>query len=239
MSLLLEVDLYIPRWAPFRSVTCLGAVIFLCTVPAWAGFVNEPTPGLPPALGDYVSPQQVHACFAEGFGNLCLINGDHGAFTNIDITFSSGNEIETFDSQFHADAMINTSLAGPVDLSGPVSIEVFGRTSDNQLGTFATQMLSMDLTGSALGHSLEVMLDPSQPSTGATTIMTNNGPGLPYQISSFFDVFTELSLDGGPYVPSSNGPALVQLTTPEPGTLALFGIVGLAALASRRRLRRG
>jgi hypothetical protein len=102
-------------------------------------------------------------------------------------------------------------------LSGPLSVETFGKFG-NTLGTFNTQMLSMDLRGSVGSHSVEIITDPSQASTGQTTIADNGGGT--FHITSFFDVFTELSLDGGSFIPQSNGPALVTLTTtPLPSSL--------------------
>ena len=41
------------------------------------------------------------------------------------------------------------------------------------------------------------------------------GGGL-YQIDSFFDVFTELSIDGGPFQPQTNGPGRMVLRPTQP-----------------------
>jgi hypothetical protein len=58
------------------------------------------------------------------------------------------------------------------------------------VGTFDTEMLSMNL----VGGPLMIRESPSKASLGKTTI-TGSGGG-PYMIDSFFDVFTELSLGG-------------------------------------------
>ncbi len=58
-----------------------------------------------------------------------------------------------------------------------------------------------------------------------------------YHIDSFFDVFTELWLDGGATSLPSAGAASVNLAPlPEPGTVTLLGI-GLAAFGRYRKAR--
>ena len=76
-----------------------------------------------------------------------------------------------------------------------------------------------------IGSLLREDQDAGKESTGETTI-TSLGGGL-FRVDSFFDVFTELSVDGGlHWIDSSDPPGHVALV-PEPGTLALAG----AALA--------
>jgi hypothetical protein len=67
-------------------------------------------------------------------------------------------------------------------------------------------------------------LNPSQPSSGVTTIQQLSSDS--WQVSSFFDVFAELSLDGGPFVP---GPMRTASLTPEPANYIPIG-AGLAII---------
>jgi hypothetical protein len=56
-----------------------------------------------------------------------------------------------------------------------------------------------------------------------------------FHIDSFFDVFTELSVDGGQtWMPSASS-VRVNLVVPEPASIALAGLalIGLAAVARR------
>ena len=73
--------------------------------------------------------------------------------------------------------------------------------------------------------------DPIRPLMGQTDI-TDLGGEL-YHIDSFFDVFTELSVDGGSWIACDSSTHMYL--TPEPGTLSLLALGGLAVLRRRRR----
>ena len=82
-----------------------------------------------------------------------------------------------------------------------------------------------------------ILESPTLWSFGQTTI-TDIGGGQ-YHIDSFFDIFTELSLDGGStWLPSAGstrielGPNALQQVVPEPAAL---GLLGVALLGWRQR----
>jgi hypothetical protein len=178
---------------------------------------------------------QVHATYP----GVTISEVDHTGFNSIQLVQSGANEIENFNSVLYGVATIQGQSI-PFQLTGPVSIEAFGKWGVTT-GTFATQMLSMDMTGSVPGHSVEIMLDPSLgSSTGSTTITDiSGGNGTLFRINSFFDVFTELSLDGGAFQGQLDGPTVVTLqTTPEPSSLTvatLGGLIGIGLLRRRHR----
>lgn len=97
-------------------------------------------------------------------------------------------------------------------------------------GIFDTEMLSLDLTGAAF----KLRESPTRPSQGQTSIAPIGG-GM-YHIDSFFDVFTELSLDGGQTWHPALESSRLTLTgqTPEPASMSLLAI-GAAALLRRSR----
>ena len=150
--------------------------------------------------------QGVHVLFPSG---IDMSDPIHKCFTNVVRNDDgSGNEIETFDSVLTAFANDGSGPV-PVTLTGPVSTIVLGKTGTTT-GTWDTEMLSMSLSGDIGGIPIEIRESPSLPSTGQTTI-TDLGGGL-YQIDSFFDVFTELSVDGGPFQPQTSPAGRMTLT---------------------------
>jgi hypothetical protein len=92
---------------------------------------------------------------------------------------------------------------------------------------FDMEMLSLNLNG-LLGGAQPFMLreSPTLASTGKTTITQQ--PGGLYRIDSFFDVFTEMSIDGGATWAQGVG-------VPEPSALALVAAACAGLFAVRRR----
>jgi PEP-CTERM motif len=108
-------------------------------------------------------------------------------------------------------------------------------------GTFDTEMLSMNLTGQMQGSGglipFMIRESPTLQSLGQHSVTPVSDGTL---ISSFFDVFTELSLDGGnTYYPASSSFRLNLVSVPEPATIALatIGLVGGGGVARRYRPR--
>lgn len=113
-------------------------------------------------------------------------------------------------------------------------------TDATGLDTYDTEMLSMDLQGGTLPGGVMIRESPTKQSLGKTAI--RESPTLVH-INSFFDVFTELSVDGGQsWVRStdsagnvdSNRMTLEGSAVPEPASMAALGF-GVVALIKRRR----
>ena len=174
-----------------------------------------------------------------------------------DVTYTSGHKIDSFfdvfadfqrlpppapnttriDSFF--DVFTEIYLAppgGPPQLyQVPAQMQI--RLNGLPPGTpyFDTEMLQLDLYGGSLPPGVWIRESPTRPSIGRTT-QTPLGGGL-YQIDSFFDVFTELSIDGGQTW--NPGATSMRITggVPEPSSavLAVLGAVALIRLGFRRR----
>jgi hypothetical protein len=124
----------------------------------------------------------------------------HKCFQNVFRQALGNDEVETFDSVM--DVTVDMG-SGPVTvtLTGPTSTTTFGRMLSTT-GTFSAEIVSMNLSGSVGDNNIQLGESPTLASVGQTDV-TDLGGGL-YQIDSFFDVFTELSVDGGPWMPQTN-----------------------------------
>ena len=187
-----------------------------------------------PPEGAYTAPT---ICVSLGPG-VCVVNPALYNFNGT--TRSTDLSGESIDSNILFSASIYSNTGGhPGALLGYVEYVRTDRyflrrtrAAIRELGTFTSSLTELDLSGMFNGHSIEVMLSPTT-SSGPTTI---SAVGSNFAVSSFFDVFAEISIDGGPFV---RGPSRTFTLTPEPGTISLMalGLVGVAGSELRRRVR--
>jgi hypothetical protein len=210
---------------------------FLAFAPAVFADIISQSPLLPPATGTYSVPD---ACVSV----VCLENITLFGFDVTSNSIVGGNDLTESNVSLSANLFQNLSgtpgaFINSVLLTGEADITYFSRPTLSDLGTFEAQITLLDLSGTFAGltgdHTITAMLNPAEPSTGETTVEALGTTPETFQIGSFFDVFAELSIDGGPSVP---GPERVaQLTAvPEP---AFYGAVGLvlALMVMRRSAR--
>jgi len=103
--------------------------------------------------------------------------------------------------------------------------------------SYDTEMLSLDISGGTFPPGVMIRESPTLASLGYHyTALISGGID---KIVSFFDIFTELSVDGGQtWMPAQGlqGPSYMHVVmTPEPATMALLGLGSLVALIRRRR----
>lgn len=112
---------------------------------------------------------------------------------------------------------------------GTVSIQDIGG------GNYMTEMTQLDIAGGNLPGGMMFRESPTMISMGQTTISPTTGG---YEITSFFDIFTELSLDGGAtWIPSS-GHNHLEGTTPEPASILALAGLSLGLLKRRNRVQK-
>ena len=219
-----------------RRISTLAFSLILWAVGghAWAhpGGIDTTDPALPPNDGFYKTPTDVFAVYVAPGPGLTVRLSDVRLYPHRDQpnTYAFGDEFHDFDADLTGMVSVNASPALPILLEGRVQTLAHSK-GPGSTGTFQTEMLAMSLSG----NNVMMRESPTVPSLGITSINPSGG-GL-YHIDSFFDVFTELSLDGGQtWMPSATGPSHIYLT-PEPTSAALVatGVVGFAGFARRRK----
>ena len=214
----------VTKYLAFAGLLTLLALP-LMSATGWAAGIVTSSALLPPE-GVYVSPDEYHEYLAAG---IKLDDPTHEPILDrVTRTADGDDELEFFDSKFTA-TEIGQGF-GPITLTGPVVVRTKLRALSTT-GTFATEIVSMSLSGGGV----MIRQDPLRASTGQTDI-NDLGGGL-YHIDSFFDVFTELSIDGGgSWIASDYSTRLTLI--PEPGTLVLLGMGAVALLGYLWRRKR-
>ena len=230
------------KYLTIRYTVRASCLTMMATLSLIAGTVSTSS-SLPPTDGVYVANSD--SCYLIPAVQLtaCLQNGIVGNFLNpqSDFNVSPGNQLSSFQSTLTADLSLAGSPLGTFQFQGTEVEEIFGRTSQADLGTFNTELLAFDMSGDITGlGTLLIRESPTLASLGQTSVTSIPGTTPLFQIESFFDIFTEISIDGGQtWIPQTGGPTRVDLQSaaPEPGTWFLLStsLAGLAAFQLRRR----
>jgi hypothetical protein len=178
---------------------------------------------LPPPGGRYVNPFRRHQDYPGGFS---VRNARHRLFLNslpppplgTSATHSFGS---TVDLEISTDGgRTFSAVSAPADV-------VVQDTHTQDVGPnqyFATEIQRLDIAGGSLPPTVRMRESPTRASVGQTIICPNRGGAGGYQISSHFDVWTELSTDGGQTWVAASSPVRVELER-ECETILLAGSV--------------
>ncbi len=120
--------------------------------------------------------------------------------------------------------------------NGDVEVEIKGRTSTTETGTFDAIMLMATWTGMIDGHTIIAQINPGVPTTGTVTFSEDgNGPEL--LVDYTFDNQTEFNLDGGPFMSTPLTGVSAAVPEAPAWTMMLMGFAGLG-FAGRRVSRK-
>jgi hypothetical protein len=91
------------------------------------------------------------------------------------------------------------------------SLETLSRAALDGGGAYSTEMLQLSISGGSLPPALRLRESPTLASRGRLNAVAD---GERYQIDSFFDVFLEVSADGGGTWAPASGPVALDLAPP-------------------------
>jgi hypothetical protein len=234
-----------------KSLLVLSALIGMATLPLARADILPPAPG---GGYSYLPPQSGWDLFTHQGGYLSSAGyvGMYGGTVRLDQVFHYG-----FQSSYAppAQGVTDTHTFGSLlQLTGAVNIgggtwapfqqtDVANTTTVRITGTmglpgdYSTEMLALNLSALTPWGTLLIRESPTLASTGHTTLTPIVGG---YQIDSFFDIYTELSLDDGmSWIPDAGGPCHVAYRCiPEPGVVAMAGLGLIGVMAMCRRVRK-
>ena len=185
---------------------------------------------LPPLDGAYVSPDAWHAAYALG---IYITDARHSTFTaSYPPPTGGGTDAHTFGSRVDGRVSFDFGTTW-TDFwaTGPTTV----RIHDAGGGIYSTEMVALDLSGGSLPLGVLIRESPTRASTGITTYTPQQ---VGCRIDSYFDIYTELSLDGGQtWYPDQDGSVHMNLV-PEPSSFMLTGLGLLGLLTYVRRCRK-
>ncbi len=252
-------EIFVMRIRCTKAVICLGilAILVAMSPAAFSGIVTS-TKDLPPD-GVYIG-LEVHELYEGAALDFMLSLPIHKPYANdpvhpVDRVRDNDDEVEYFNSGLTAVLQVTQKdgtvvlPATDIYLEGMVETRVkdYYLATEAGLGTFDTEIVAMSLSmdnpmspGTLI--SVEIL-----PSPGHVSVVEL--PDGTFQIDSFFDVFTRLSIDTGNGLEVIPGSSIVSgvgshmelipdPTIPEPGTITLLAFAGLALLGYSWRRKR-
>lgn len=192
---------------------CAALLIALCARDARAQ-ACVPEDCQPPPNSAYGGT--FHFTFSGGGLTADLANPNLHSFTTctaVPPSVPAATTTHVFDAVMDCGLSLNGGPSLPT--TAPAHVTIFDHFNHLSGSTryFDTEMVQLDLAGGTLPPLVMIRESPTLASLGQTTIQDLGGGS--FRIDSFFDVFVELSTDGGQtWIPCNNCPGHMTLSGP-------------------------
>jgi len=169
---------------------------------------------LPPPVANYVTPKMWQQVYEIGGISIIIKDVKHKLFTaSVLPPPPGGTSTHTFDSQADFQVSFNGGPFTPMRAPATTTVKIMHTRDFLGRETYETEMLQLDIAGGQLPAGVRLRESPTLASKGGVSMVAGGGGGGGggATISSFFDIFTEMSIDGGTsWWQPTTGPAHVE-----------------------------
>lgn len=193
-------------WAPAQGPTHIDLLVDPATIPAAS---NGPMM-LPPIMCQDVSTAAVWQSYASG---IVLKNVKHKLWSMSTMPPAIGTSIShSYSSIVDYEISLDNGATFQTGRAPATATETInGTRSFLGAATYETEMTSLSISGGDLPIGIIIRESPTKASQGGITMTGSIGT---YTVSSFFDIFTEISTDGGlSWQPAASGPGHLETQT--------------------------
>ena len=179
------------------QLNLIALVIFLAVCNnSFAQVFNQPTENLPPCPDSAVNSEYIGSQHQIYGGQVDFSNPSHYAFTNCFAPPANIGDttVHTFGSMAMGTITITGGPTFGMVAPAQTSVQVIFISQNGNIKTFANEMTQLVISGGNLPPLAMIRESPTHATTGMTTIENVGGV---YNINSYFDVWTDLSLDSG------------------------------------------
>jgi len=173
---------------------------------SYSGLLN-PSNCFPPLLSKYEWD-------FDYAGGILMRNFTIKNFTQCDLPPANPgfSMTHSFDSYVEMQVSMDGGLIWmPTTASGMISLQITKTGQSGSTESYDTEMLQLNISGGTLPSGVMIRESPTEPSRGVTSIHSLGGG---FMVSSFFDIFTEVSTDGGmSWTPASDSSRMKLVTS--------------------------